>query len=139
MAHGEGKANETTPLVTLPADISEDDKPTKQLRERATVSYTTIALVSALLAGVSFLAYATPPSVIFDSAGGSAAAAALAPQPAVAHKHKHEPTGEQVKHFLISARNVTYEVLFDVYGIGAYTLALGALEAQAGAAHTCVH
>jgi hypothetical protein len=94
--------------------------------------------VSALLAGVSFLAYATPPSVIFDSAGGSAAAAALAPQPAVAHKHKHEPTGEQVKHFLISARNVTYEVLFDVYGIGAYTLCTrGAGSTGWGRAHVC--
>lgn len=112
------EADEKTPLVTRVAELEEDDKITKSLRERVTVSYTTIALVSALLAGVSFLAYATPPSVIFSSAGGSAASAALAPQPAVKHK-KHEPTREQFEHFLVALRNGTYQVLFDIYGIGA--------------------
>ena len=53
-----------------------DDETSAVLRDRVTTSYTTIALVSALLAGVSFLAYATPPSQIFSAAGGSAAAAA---------------------------------------------------------------
>ena len=113
------KADEKTPLVTRPSDLVEDDEVTGSLRDRVTVSYTTIALVSALLAGVSFLAYATPPSVIFSAAGGSAASAALAPQPAPQHKHKHEPTSKQIEHFLIEARNFTYQALFDIYGIGA--------------------
>lgn len=113
------KVDEKTPLVTRPADLVEDDELTGSLRDRVTVSYTTIALVSALLAGVSFLAYATPPAVIFSAAGGSAASTALAPQPAPQHKHKHEPTTEQIAHFLVEARNLTYNALFDIYGIGA--------------------
>jgi hypothetical protein len=117
---GSAKADENTPLVTRQgADVVQDDELTGSLRDRVTVSYTTIALVSALLAGVSFLAYATPPSVIFSAAGGSAASAALAPQPAPQHRHKHEPTSEQIEHFLIEARNFTYQALFDLYGIGA--------------------
>ena len=111
----EEKATEKTPLLTKPAAIPNDDETTSSLRERVTVSYTTIALVSALLAGVSFLAYATPPSVLFSAAGGSAASAALAPEPAP--HHKHEPSRTQVEDFFHEAKVWTYKILFDLYGV----------------------
>jgi len=47
---------EKTPLLTKPAVVPEDDETAASLRDRVTTSYTTIALVSALL--VSALAQA---------------------------------------------------------------------------------
>ena len=40
---------EKTPLLTKPAVVPEDDETAASLRDRVTTSYTTIALVSALL------------------------------------------------------------------------------------------
>ena len=109
--------SEKTPLITKPAAVPEDDETAASLRARTTTSYTTIALVSALLAGVSFLAYATPPAVLFSAAGGSAASAATAaPQQNGNH---HEPSKSQVLSGLVEARAIVYQILFMVYGIGA--------------------
>ena len=65
-------------------------------------------------AGVSFLAYATPPAVLFSAAGGSAAGAASVP---VTHGKKH-PTKVQVLHDLAVARVFIYKALDIIYGIG---------------------
>jgi hypothetical protein len=91
--------------------------PAPSIRLRRQTSYTTIALVSALLAGVSFLAYATPPAQLFSAAGGSAAADALAPTPAP-HGH-HHPTKSQWQEWSHDAVVITYKVMFDIYGVGA--------------------
>ena len=111
-------ATEATPLLTQPAKVALDDETSAVLRDRVTTSYTTIALVSALLAGVSFLAYATPPAQLFSAAGGSAAAAAIAPPAPQQGKH-HEPSKSQWEQWGHAAVVFTYEALFDLYGVGA--------------------
>ena len=100
------------------------------IRLRRQTSYTTIALVSALLAGVSFLAYATPPAQLFSAAGGSAAADALAPTPAP--QGHHHPTKSQWQEWSHDAVVITYKVMFDIYGVGAFGMALWCMRCSCG-------
>jgi hypothetical protein len=116
-APSDAKATEKTPLITPPARVVLDDETSSTLRDRVTTSYTTIALVSALLAGVSFLAYATPPAQLFSAAGGSAAADALAP--AAAPAGHHHVTKSQWERWSHDALVITYKAMFDIYGVGA--------------------
>lgn len=87
------------------------------------VRYTTIALVSALLAAVSFAAYSTPPSELFSSAAASpppAPGAAASPPPQQLHgwaeagKIWNAIPWATIYNFTISA-------LWHIYGVGANT------------------
>ena len=128
-------ATEQTPLITPPAKVMLDDETSSTLRDRVTTSYTTIALVSALLAGVSFLAYATPPAQLFSAAGGSAAAAAIAPTPAP--RGKHQVTKSEWQQWSHDVEVFTYKAMFDIYGVGACALRRRPRAGGLGTAVSC--
>lgn len=75
---GGGVATPQTEESALYMSEEEEKALVKEIRDRVTTSYTTIALVSALLSAVSFAAYSTPPGELFTATG----AAPTTPPPA---------------------------------------------------------
>ncbi len=115
-------ATEETALLT---PLVADDEGIAQLRDKVNTSYTTIALVSALLSAVSFAAYSTPPSLLFTATGGTPPPAPPAPLAPVAlagnetASHAHFHVQLPSRSTLQSAEDAFLQVLWHVYGIGA--------------------
>jgi hypothetical protein len=126
--------SESSPLLL------KDDEATAQLRDRTTTSYTTIALVSALLSAVSFAAYATPPAELFASASTAPPVPPgmmpppltlkerlISPPPAPPSPHGFDGfyTHYIKDNPILSANDIDYalvvlmQILWHIYGIGA--------------------